>query len=131
MSKRTSIALRAANAQADALARMLDGGMLRIYNGRQPLTADNGVTGTVLVEVKFASPCAKPATDGTVTFEGFEPARAKESGTATWFRCFAPGGEPVLDGSVGEANANLVFDSADLRRNAQIILSTLTHTVER
>jgi hypothetical protein len=47
----------AVNAEADAFARLLDNGYLRIYSGTQPATADTALSGnTLLAELRFAEP---------------------------------------------------------------------------
>ena len=65
MSLDTQLADVAVNAEADALARLLDNGYLRLYNGTKPATADTALSGnTLLAELRFNATSAPAASGG-------------------------------------------------------------------
>ena len=136
MPKNTQLSNAAVSAQADALARQLDGGRLRIYSGAQPATADTAVTSQVLLaELEFGAPSAPAAVNGLLTFNAIaSDSAANATGTATWFRALrADGTTPVLDGTVGIAgsNSNLEMPTTSIVANARISVTSFTHSVAK
>jgi hypothetical protein len=124
----------AVNAEADAFARLLDNGFLRIYSGTQPATADTALSGnTLLAELRFANPSAPAAVAGVLTFSAITSDTAADAtGTATFFRAFkADGTTAVYDGSVGTSSADLVIDSTAIQVGADVDVTSLTHTVPK
>jgi hypothetical protein len=100
-----SIALAAAtaNAIADAVAALCDGGTVNLYDGAQPAGPDTAVTTqTLLATCTFASPAFLSAVDGVATAHAIaQDPDAAAGGTAAWFRVLSSGAAAVLDGSVG------------------------------
>lgn len=136
MSKNTQLANEVVNAQADALARLLDNGYLRLYSGSQPATADTGLSGnTLLAELRFAATSAPAASAGVLTFNAITAdSSADATGTATFFRAFKSNGtSAVMDGTVGAtgSTSNLELNSASIVANAQVSVSSFTHTVAK
>lgn len=124
------------NAQANALARLLDNGYLRIYSGTQPATADTALSGnTLLAELRFAATSAPNAVAGQLTFNALTSDTAADAtGTAGFFRCFASDGTTVvLDGSVGVTGGgfNLELATTSIVANATVAVSSFTHTVAK
>jgi len=59
----------AVNAEADALARLLDGGFIKIYTGTQPATADTALSGNTLLGTLGVNATSAPAASaGVLTF---------------------------------------------------------------
>lgn len=133
MPKNTQIAAAVASAQADALARALDDGYLRIYAGTQPATADTAITNqTLLVELRFAAVSAPAASDGVLTFSALLAASALSTGIATWFRCLSSDGTTVIfDGTVGTSvdGANLTLNTTSITAGGLIGVSAASYTV--
>jgi len=124
----------AVNAEADAFARLLDSGYLRLYSGTQPATADTALSGnTLLAELRYAATSAPAATTGVLTFNAIvSDTSADATGTASFFRAFkSDGTTTVYDGSVGTTSADLVLNSTAIQISAQVDVTSLTHTVPK
>ena len=122
------------NAQADELARLLDDGYLRIYNGSRPATTDDPVTSqTLLAELRVSNPSAPAAIDGVLSVTLLSDIDANASGSATWYRLLASNGiTPLLDGTVGtNLSYDLTFNSTSIQIHAQIDVTGYTHTVPK
>lgn len=120
-----------ASAEADATARLLDNGYLRIYDGTQPTDADTALGAQVLLaELRYNATSAPAAVAGVLTFNAITPdASANASGTATWFRSLQSDGTTVVfDGSVGTAAANLNLNSVAISSGAAVSISSHTYT---
>lgn len=121
----------AANAAADAMAALCNGGYLRIYDGAQPANADTPVGAQVLLaELSFADPAFAVAVAGLASANPIQSDLvANATGLAAWFRVFrADGASAVWDGSVGVADADLVVNSANFQAGARIDVTALTLT---
>ena len=103
--KRTNLA---ANTAVDAMAALLNGGKLRIYDGAQPATADTAVGAQVLLaELTFANPAFGAGVAGVATANAItgDPT-ADATGDANWFRALKSDGVTVVyDGTVGAGGA--------------------------
>lgn len=124
----------AVNAEADAFARLLDTGYLRIYSGVQPATADTALSGnTLLAELRFSATSAPAASAGVITFSAItSDTSADATGTAAFFRAFkSDGTTAVYDGSVGTATSDLILNSVAIQISAQVDVTALTHTVPK
>jgi hypothetical protein len=110
VSTNTHLALATWNAMLAAQTALADGGSVVIYNGVQPATPDVPVSGqTPLVTLALGSPSFGPPSGGVATANAVSPGVAGNSGTASWFRVYAPGGAAVWDGSVGTSGADMNF----------------------
>lgn len=133
MALNTQIADATVNAQADALADLLDNGYLRIYDGTQAATADTAVGSQVLLaELRFNATSAPAAVSGLLTFNAITAdSSANNSGTASWFRALkSDGTTAVLDGSVGTATANLILPTTTITATQTVSCSSFTHDVK-
>jgi hypothetical protein len=122
------------SAEADALARLLDNGYLRIYDGTQPATADTAIGAQVLLaELRFSATSAPAASNGLLTFNAFtSDASANNTGTASWARCLASDGTSVvMDGSVGTATSDFIINSVAISSGATVDCSALTLQVSK
>ena len=123
-----------ANAEADALARLLDAGTLKLYTGTQPTTADTALGAQVLLgTLTFSATSAPAASAGVLTFNAItSDTSADATGTAAWFRTLKSDGTTVvMDGSVGTATSDLVLNTVAIQIGAQIDVTSLTLTVSK
>ena len=109
----------------EAVVDRCDGGTLRVYSGTQPATADTTVGGTLLAEMTFATPAFTVAS-GVATANALIIDLANATGTATWFRAFTSADAPVFDGSVGEADADLIIDDDGIVTGERVEVTELT-----
>lgn len=124
----------AVNAEADALAALLNDGYLRIYDGSQPANADTAVGAQVLLaELRFNATAFAAAVAGLLTANALTAdAAANATGTATWFRALKSDGTTVVfDGSVGTSAADLILDSVAIQVNADVSVTSFTHQVSK
>lgn len=132
MAKNTQLSSTSVNAQANATAALLDGGLLRIYDGSQPADANTAITTQVkLAELTFGTPAFGAASAGVVTANAITGANAVASGTPTWCRTVkADGTTVVFDGTVDTSGpANLIVSASPIASGAPVSVSSLTYTV--
>src|SRR5438093_7808878 len=102
-----TVSAAGANASADAVTALLNGGTIRIYTAPQPATADTAVTTqTLLASPTFGTPAFAAAVAGVSTANAIttDPSAAA-SGTANWARFVTSGGATIYDGTVGTTPA--------------------------
>lgn len=122
------------NAEADAMARLLDNGYLRVYSGSQPTNADTALGAqTLLAEARFNATSAPAASAGLLTFNAFTADSSIDAtGTAAFFRALKSDGTTVVfDGSVGTSSADLVVNSVAFQSGAQFSVTSFTHQVSK
>jgi hypothetical protein len=122
------------NAEADALARLLDNGYLRLYSGSQPTNADTALGAQVLLaELRFAATSAPAASAGVLTFSAItSDTSADATGTAAFYRALkSDGTSVVMDGSVGTSSADLVLNSTAIQSGAQVDVTSFAVTVSK
>ena len=134
MAKNTQIANATVNAQAGAMATLLNNGYLRIYDGTQPATADTAVGAQVLLaELRFNATAAPAASGGLLTFNAFTAdSSANASGTASWFRALKSDGTTVVfDGNVGITGSTSCMEMATttIAAGVQVSVTSFTHDV--
>jgi hypothetical protein len=134
MAATPTLATAAANTMATALGTLLDGGYLRLYSGTQPATPDVSIgTSTLLAELRFDTPAFGTPAAGVLTANALTAEDAAlANGTAAWARMWASNGTtPILDGSVGTGNANVVLDAVVLTTGVPVALTSVTIRVVR
>jgi hypothetical protein len=122
------------NAEADALARLLDNGYLRVYSGSQPTNADTALGAQVLLaELRFNATSAPAASAGVLTFNALtSDTSADATGTAAFYRALkSDGTSVVMDGSVGTSSADLVLNSTAIQSGAQVDVTSFAVTVSK
>jgi hypothetical protein len=122
------------NAEADALARLLDNGYLRLYSGSQPTNADTALGAQVLLaELRFNATSAPAASAGVLTFNALtSDTSADATGTAAFYRALkSDGSTVVMDGSVGTSSADLVLNSTAIQSGAQVDVTSFAVTVSK
>lgn len=94
----------AANAAANAVAKLLDGGYACIYEGPRPDTTDTppGRGTKLLAKLQFASPAFKAAENGEALAYPMQADKdAKDTGRPMWFRTYqADGTSGGYDGDI-------------------------------
>lgn len=124
----------AVNAEADALAALAISGLIRIYDGTQPASADVTVSGqTLLAELTFGSPAFGTSVSGVLTAEAIAMDSAAEaSGDASWFRVVQAGtGFALWDGSVGTSGCDMNLNSITVTSGLPVSISSFVHTVPK
>lgn len=131
--KNTQLSTTTVNAQADALARLLDSGSIKLYTGTQAATANTAVGAqTLLGTLSLSATSAPAASGGVLTFNAITSDTAADAtGTATWFRALKSDGTTVvLDGSVGASGTpNLLLNTDSIVIGARLDITGWTHTV--
>lgn len=112
------------NAAADAIAARTDAGagsgLVRVYTGSQPASADLAATGTLLATFTTNDPAFASAGSGTATLD-VTPALSTvgvAAGDAGWFRIVDSTGATVIDGSVTASGGG-----------GDLIMSTITVSI--
>ena len=124
------------NAMARVVSERLGGGWLRLYAGIRPADPDtlpDPERGQVLLaQLRFSDPAFGSPRRGVIVatpFAEFER-EAPATGTASWFRATAPGGETVLEGTVGASDAALILDDPKIPRGAEVVITRFSYAVE-
>ena len=107
----TQLADATVNTQAGALATLCNGGLIRVYNGAQPATANTALSGNTLgVTLTFGNPAFPAAVGGLLTATAITPGTAVADITPTFARIFKSDGTTVImDVSAGATGANLLL----------------------
>jgi len=132
MARNLHLSDAAANAEANALAALANGGYLRIYSGSQPADANTPLSGQVLLaSLRFGTPAFGSASAGVLTANAItQEIDAAASGAAAWYRVLKSDGTTVLwDGSVGTANADIVMPTVNIEQHAIVSISSLSFSV--
>jgi len=129
MALNTQASSVARNAMMDALAALLAGGFLDIYDGAQPASADVAVTTQVkLARLALGTPAFSPSAAGAASALAIAPVGALANGTAAWFRALKSDGTALWDGSVGLAGTNITVNSTGFVVGAPVTISAWTIT---
>src|SRR4051812_26349881 len=98
MALNSQLANVAANAEADAVATLLNNGYLRIYSGTQAATADTAIGAQVLLaELRFGATAFGAAVAGVATANAItSDTSADATGTASWFRTLKSDGTTAV-----------------------------------
>lgn len=132
MSSNTRLSFFAVNAQAEATARLLDGGYFDLMSGEQPESADDIVDENLRLarctfgEVAFAKPI-----DGVLRANPIGKSVAINTGVPTWCRCLTREGFPVMDGSVGKKNANATSKVSMIVEGQIVSVTEFKHTINK
>jgi hypothetical protein len=133
MTTSVSVAVATRNAQADALARNLDAGFIKIYSGTVPATADTALAGNTLLGTLPLQPTSAPAaSSGTLTFDttGLTDSSIDASGIASFFRGIKTDGTTVvMQGQVGTSGFAMTLADTNLVATGTVTITSFTHTV--
>lgn len=123
-----------ANSQANIIGDAADAGLLRIYSGAIPATADTALGTQVLLAQLTLNAAAFPvAAAGVITAAAITGDTAADAtGTAAFFRVLNAAGTLVLwQGTVGTADSDLVLNSVAISVGAAVNVTSLTYTVDK
>jgi hypothetical protein len=124
----------AANAEANALATLLNTGYIRIYSGTQPVTVDTALSGNVLLcELRFNATAFGAAAAGVLTANTIAAANPVASGTATFYRALSSDGTTAIyDDSVATSGSGIIFatDTA-IAVGTAVNITALTITLQK
>ena len=141
MALRLSSGVSTGLAGTEGIKSIFNGGLVDIYTGGQPASADYAETGSKLVRISLIS--GTSATSG-LTFgtaaAGLLPKSSATwsglislAGVAGWFRLYGTGGtsgssasERRIDGNVGVSGSDLVLSNTSLSLNATLTIDTFT-----
>lgn len=125
----TQLADATVNAQASALAALCNNGIIRVYDGTQPATADTALSGNTLgVELTFGATAFGAPASGLLTANAISSGVATASITPTFARIFASNGTTVImDVSAGASGANLTIGA--FTSGTTVSVSSFTHDV--
>ncbi len=131
MSATANLSDTAANAEAAALAPLFNSGLMRVYTGVQPLTANTALSGnTLLVTFTFAATAFPAPVAGILTANAIAAATSVASGTATFARIYKSDGTTVIaDITAGVANAGLNLNATAIIDGTLIPINSFTFSV--
>ena len=129
MALNTQLADATVNAQASALATLCNSGIIRVYDGTQPATADTALSGNTLgVELTFGATAFGAPVSGLLTANAISSGVATASITPTFARIFASNGTTVImDVSAGASGSNLTIGA--FTSGTTVSVSSFTHDV--
>jgi len=147
MTLRLSTGLRTNLVGSTGFASTFANGVIEIYSGTQPATADAAVTGTLLGTVTLGSGAFTPGTStngltfaaasgGSVSKSGTWSFNGIAEGTAGWFRfkgnAVDAGGVsttlPRMDGSVAVSGGDMALSNISITIGAPNTIDTFTYT---
>ena len=132
MSDTTRLGYLAANAQAEALSKLLDGGFLDVMEGEQPDGPDIVISDDLrLARCRFAGVAFGKPINGVIRANAIEKAIATKTGVPSWVRCSTSDGIPVLDGSYGKSNANVTSKVAMIVEGQIVSFTEFRHVVNK
>lgn len=130
MALNTQLADATVNAQAASLTTLCNSGIIRLYDGTQPATADTALGAQVLgVTLTFNATSFPAASGGLLTANAITSGVAVASITPTWARILKSDTTTVImDVSAGAAGANLTVGA--FTSGTTVTCSSFTHDVK-
>lgn len=124
----------AANAEANALAALLNNGYMRMYSGTQPANANTPITTqTLLATLRLGNPAFGSASGGQITANPLTPdSDAAATGAASFARFFESDGTTVvMDVSVGTTGSGAIIqmNSNIIQQHALVSVGAFSHSV--
>lgn len=129
-----SLANAQRNRAADAVTARCNSGVLRIYSGTAPATADTALSGnTLLAELTFGATAFGAAVNGVATANAITQDSSNDAtGTPTFFRAFETGGSVlVFQGTAGASGQELNISGlvgGQIIAGGTTSISSLTYT---
>ena len=128
MALNTQLADATVNAQATSLSTLCNSGIIRIYDGTQPATADTAASGTLGVTLTLNATAFGAPSSGLLTANAITGGVAVASITPTWARILKSDTTTVImDVSAGAAGANLTIGA--FTSGTTINCTAFTHDV--
>lgn len=131
MSNIANLSDAAANAEANALAPLLNGGFIELYTGAQPANANTALSGnTLLATLTFGNPAFGAAAASVITANAIASGTAVATGTATFARLYkSDGSTVVMDCTVGTTGAAINLNTTSIVTGGLVSITSFTHTV--
>ena len=129
MSTIVSVKATTRSAQADLLARNLDGGYVKIYAGTPPADVDTALSGnTLLGTLGINATSAPAASSGTLTFNAItDDTSADATGIATFYRTYRTDGTTAeTQGSVGTSGTSMVLADTSIITGGTISITSVS-----
>jgi hypothetical protein len=122
----------AANTEADALGRLLDGGTLRIFTGPRPANVETAISKqTLLVTLGFGDPAFPKSVNGMLVANDIQDGVIVEDGKAEWFRAYTSTGRAVFDGTVTKGpSGDMDFPQVNFQKGLQAGVASFTYEVQ-
>lgn len=129
MALNTQMSNTAVNAQASTLATMCNSGLIRVYDGVQPATADAALSGNTLgVTLTFGATAFAAPVNGLLTANAITSGVAVAGITPTFARIFQSNGSTVvMDVSAGASGCNMTIGA--FTAGTTVSASSFTHDV--
>lgn len=129
MALNTQLADATVDAQAATLATLCNSGLIRVYDGTQPATADTALGAQTLgVTLTFGATAFPAAVSGLLTANAITSGVAGNAITPTWARILKSDGTTVvMDVSAGASGANLTIGA--FTAGTTVSCSSFTHDV--
>jgi len=128
MALNTQLADATVNAQATSLSTLCNSGIIRIYDGTQPATADTAASGTLGVTLTLNATAFGAPSSGLLTANAITGGVAVASITPTWARILKSDTTTVvMDVSAGAAAANMTIGA--FTSGTTVNCSAFTHDV--
>lgn len=131
MALNTQLANATVDAEATALSTLCNSGLIKVYDGAQPATADTAVGAQVLgVTLTFGATAFGAPANGVLTANAITSGVAAAAITPTWARIFASNGTTVImDVSAGATGANMTIGA--FTAGTTVACTSFTHTVNK
>jgi glutamate synthase domain-containing protein 3 len=131
LSNIANISDTAANAEANALAPLMNSGTIVILSGAQPANANTALAGnTVLATLTFSATAFGGAVAGVITANAITSGVAANTGTATFARIYESNGSTVvMDITVGTSGSGLNLATTSIVAGATVSCSSFAYTV--
>ena len=125
------MAINSRDVELNALAALMNSGLIKIYTGTQPATPETAVTGTLLGTLTMNATAFGSSASGVITANAITgDTTADATGTAGYFRILkSDATTAVLDGSVGTSGADLNLNSVAISAGAEIEVTSMTITL--
>jgi hypothetical protein len=132
MAHEIKVSTESANVKANAWATAMNSGIIRIYNGAKPATANTALGGqTLLGELTFGNPAFGAAVAGLVTANAItKDSSADNTGIAQFYRLFkSDGTTPMGDGTCGVTGGgfDLEMPNTSITQFGEITCTGFTH----
>lgn len=126
---RASIEIR--DKQINAATDELSGGLLRIFGGQMPPSADTPTASSALAIFTLKTPAFYPAQNATAKSHIIASVFAINSGTASWFRLYTRKGAPAFDGTISlrGGGGSLIMTRTAIEAGDQVSVDSITHSL--
>lgn len=129
-----AVVLNYSEALRDAMLDAIDGvigssGLLRLYTGTIPTDVDTSLGAQTLVaELALSATAFGSSSGGVIAAASISDDSSANAGTVTWGTLTTSGGTRVMDFSVGESDAAMIIDNADINSGQTVSCSSFQIT---